>query len=91
MPDSKQEAAIDEWIKDIAPSPELHKWFGQMPERFAAFSDRYIRELEEEPERESLAAKINKRALEQQVTLVYAAKDSMHNHAAVLYKWLLSR
>nr|WP_245237626.1 DUF488 family protein [Paenibacillus ihuae] len=62
-----------------------------MPERIGEFSDRYIRELEEEPERERLAAKINERALKQQVTLVYAAKDSIHNHAAVLYKWLLSR
>ncbi|CAH1195461.1 hypothetical protein PAECIP111892_02044 [Paenibacillus auburnensis] len=88
---SKPEVAIDEWMKEIAPSPDLRQWFGHMPERFGEFSDRYIRELEEEPERVRLAAKIMERALEQQVTLVYAAKDSIHNHAAVLYKRLLSR
>lgn len=88
---SKQDTAIDEWLKEIAPSPELRKWFGHMPERFAAFSDSYIRELEEDLSRIKLAAKISELSLEQQVTLVYAAKDPVHNHANVLYKWLLSR
>lgn len=88
---SKQEAAIDEWMKEIAPSPGLRKWFGHLPERFTAFSDSYIRELEEDPERGRLTAKISELVLEQQVTLVYAAKDPVHNHANVLYDWLLSR
>ncbi|KTD87038.1 DUF488 domain-containing protein [Paenibacillus etheri] len=88
---SKQQASIDEWMKEIAPSPELRKWFGHMPERFAAFSDRYIRELEEDPARGRLAATISERVFKQDVTLVYAAKDPIHNHANVLYKWLLSR
>ncbi|WP_249898622.1 DUF488 family protein [Paenibacillus sp. PK3_47] len=88
---SKQEAAIDEWMKEIAPSPELRKWFSHIPERFPAFSDSYTRELEEDPSRGELAAKITELALQQQVTLVYAAKDPVHNHANVLYKWLLTR
>lgn len=88
---AKQEAAIDEWMKDIAPSPELRKWFGHQPDRFAEFTDRYIRELEEDPVRGRLAAKIDELTLEQQITLVYAAKDPVHNHAKVLHKWLLSR
>ncbi|WNS40706.1 DUF488 family protein [Paenibacillus sp. MMS20-IR301] len=86
---SKQQAAIDEWMKEIAPSPELRGWFGHQPERFAAFSERYIRELEEDPVRRSLAAGIRERVLEQEVTLVYAAKDPVHNHARVLYEWLM--
>lgn len=88
---TKPQAAIDEWMKEIAPSPELRKWFGHMPEHFAAFSDRYIRELEGDPARGRLAAKISELVLEKDVTLVYAAKDPIHNHANVLYKWLLSR
>jgi uncharacterized protein YeaO (DUF488 family) len=88
---SKQQAAIDEWMKEIAPSPELRKWFGHMPERYAAFSDSYIRELEEDPVRGRLAANIAELVLEQEVTLVYAAKDPLNNHANVLYKWLLCR
>lgn len=87
---TKPQAALDEWMKEIAPSPELRKWFDHMPERFAAFSDRYIRELEEDPTRVRLAATIRERVLKQDVTLVYAAKDPIHNHANVLYKWLLS-
>lgn len=88
---SKPEAAIDEWMKEIAPSPELRKWFGHKPERYAEFTDHYIRELEEDPERGRLAAKIGEIVLEQPVTLVYAAKDPEHNHANVLHQWLLSR
>lgn len=88
---SKQAAAIDEWMKDIAPSTELRKWFGHRPDRFAQFADYYIRELRQESTCERLATKIDDLVLEQHVTLVYAAKDSEHNHANVLHKWLLSR
>lgn len=88
---SKQKAAIDEWMKEIAPSPELRKWFGHEPERFAGFTSSYIRELEEDPERGRLAAKIDELVLEQGVTLVYGAKDPVHNHANVLLEWLVSR
>ncbi|MEK3673202.1 MULTISPECIES: DUF488 domain-containing protein [unclassified Paenibacillus] len=88
---TKQQAAIDEWMKELAPSPGLRQWFGHIPERFAAFSNSYIRELEEDPARGRLAAEIAELALAQDVTLIYAAKDPIHNHAQVLYKWLLSR
>lgn len=88
---TKQQAAIDEWMKDIAPSPALRRWFGHLPERFTAFKERYTRELEENPACAGLAESIRARALEQKVTLVYAAKDPVHNHAKVLYEWLISR
>ncbi|NQX45495.1 DUF488 family protein [Paenibacillus tritici] len=83
---TKQQAAIDEWMKEIAPSPELRRWFGHLPERFAVFKDRYTVELEENPECVRLAESIRERAVKQQVTLVYAAKDPIHNHANVLYE-----
>ncbi|MEK4854163.1 DUF488 domain-containing protein [Paenibacillus sp. FSL H7-0756] len=88
---TKQQAAIDEWMKDIAPSPALRRWFGHLPERFTAFKERYTRELEENPACAGLAESIRERALEQKVTLVYAAKNPVHNHAKVLYEWLISR
>ncbi|WP_438492627.1 DUF488 domain-containing protein [Paenibacillus sp. IHBB 3054] len=88
---SKQEAAIDEWMKEIAPSPELRKWFGHEPGRFAGFTSSYIKELEEDPERGRLAAKIDELVLGHEVTLVYGAKDPVHNHANVLLEWLISR
>lgn len=48
---SREKAAIDEWMKDIAPSPELRVWFGHRPERFAEFAAAYERELAEDPAR----------------------------------------
>ncbi|RRJ66978.1 DUF488 family protein [Paenibacillus oralis] len=87
---SKEQAAIDEWMKAIAPSPELRKWFNHQPERFAAFSESYVRELETDPERAVLAARIREMAEKQRVALVYAAKDSVCNHAVVLQRWLTS-
>ncbi|UNK16258.1 DUF488 family protein [Paenibacillus sp. N3/727] len=88
---SKQQAAIDEWMKEIAPSPGLRKWFGHQPERVEVFSDSYIREIEEDSTRGMLANRICEISLDRAVTLVYAAKDSVHNHANVLYQWLISR
>lgn len=88
---SKEQASIDEWMKEIAPSPELRTWFGHRPERFAEFAAGYERELAEDPVRLRLADRICETALRQPVTLVYAAKDPVHNHAVVLRDWLKRR
>jgi uncharacterized protein YeaO (DUF488 family) len=88
---SKERAAVNEWMKEIAPSTELCKWFGHQPERFDEFSARYERELEEDPLRNELADRICSMTAEQNVTLVYAAKDSVHNQAIVLQRWLARR
>lgn len=81
---SRERAAIDEWMKEIAPSPELRAWFGHRPERFEAFARLYGRELAEDPVRLALADRLCAIARERTVTLVYAARDPVHNHAAVL-------
>jgi uncharacterized protein YeaO (DUF488 family) len=88
---SKERAAINEWMKDIAPSAELCKWFGHRPERFDEFSARYERELTEDPIRSELVDRIFGMAAVQNVTLVYAAKDPVHNQAIVLHRWLARR
>jgi uncharacterized protein YeaO (DUF488 family) len=88
---SKERAAVDAWMKDIAPSSELCKWFGHRPERFAEFTERYERELAEDPIRNELADRICGIAVEKNVTLVYAAKDAVHNQAIVLQRWLTRR
>jgi uncharacterized protein YeaO (DUF488 family) len=88
---SKEQASIDEWMKEIAPSPELRTWFGHRPERFAEFAENYERELSEDPTRIGLADRICELAVQQNVTLVYAAKDPVHNHAVVLQRWLHRR
>ena len=78
---SKQQAKLDEWEKELAPSTELRQWFGHEPDRFAEFRRRYIGELR--PQRPRLA-ELRRRAREGPLTLVYSAHDSEHNDAVVL-------
>lgn len=72
-----------EWVRGVAPSTELRKWFGHDPERFAEFTRRYREELESETAQEGLE---RLRALAERgpVTLLTATRDIEHSHAAVL-------
>ncbi|WP_019537428.1 DUF488 domain-containing protein [Paenibacillus ginsengihumi] len=88
---SKGQASIDEWMKEIAPSPELRTWFGHRPERFEEFTDKYEQELSLDPTRCGLVDRICELAVHNNVTLVYAAKDPFHNHAVVLLRWIQGR
>lgn len=85
---SKDKARIDLWAKDIAPSNELRKWFGHDSERFAAFSQKYIAELDTNAAANSFAEAIAGWLAEGNVTLVFAAKDEEHNNAVVMQHWL---
>jgi uncharacterized protein YeaO (DUF488 family) len=77
----KQDAALDEWRRELAPSTELRKWFGHDPERWPTFRKRYRAELRKHSaELRALRA----RAKTQRVTLLYGAKDTEHNQAVVL-------
>ena len=83
---SKAKAALDEWIKEIAPSAELRKWFGHDPARWAEFQRRYRAELRGQ----SVALdRIHELARTRVVTLVYSAHDEQHNDAVVLRALLL--
>jgi len=77
----KADAAIEEWMKDVAPSSALRKWFGHDPTRWQEFRRRYLKELREHPD-----ALERLRALARQgpITLVFAAHDEAHNDAVVL-------
>jgi uncharacterized protein YeaO (DUF488 family) len=82
---TKAKASIDLWLKDIAPSTELRKWFGHDPAKWTEFKTRYRNELTENEEQVALL----KRELEKGVvTLVYGAKDEAHNGAIVLEEYL---
>lgn len=83
---SKERAALDLWMKAIAPSPELRRWFGHDPERFDEFAEQYRRELDANTE----AVDELERVCSEQgdVTLLYAAKDPIVNHAEVLREYL---
>jgi uncharacterized protein YeaO (DUF488 family) len=78
---SKEKAAIDEWMKEIAPSTELRRWFGHDPDRWREFQRRYKRELRT---RDDLVLEIARLAAHGSVTLVYGARDEAHNDAVVL-------
>jgi uncharacterized protein YeaO (DUF488 family) len=84
----KSDAAIDQWIKDIAPSTALRKWFGHDPERWAEFRSRYAVEVHEHPEQ---LERLRALASRGQITLVYSAHDEVHNDAVVLRSLLLGR
>ncbi len=79
----KEAAAIDFWAKEVAPSPELRKWFGHDPARFRAFATRYRHELSRGAARAALGDLV-RRAARGRVTLVYGARDEEHNGAVVL-------
>ncbi|HZU68428.1 MAG TPA: DUF488 domain-containing protein [Ktedonobacteraceae bacterium] len=80
---SKERAKVDLWLKEVAPSNDLRKWFGHDPEKFPEFRRRYEAELRSEPGQEALA-KLRDLAGQGKVTLVFAAHDSEHNNAVVL-------
>src|SRR5690606_12033237 len=78
---SKEEAKLDEWNKDIAPSTALRKWFGHKPELFDEFSVRYQEELHNKIEE---LKRIKGIAKKQKLTLLYGAKNEQVNHAVIL-------
>ncbi|MBS4213721.1 DUF488 domain-containing protein [Neobacillus rhizophilus] len=88
---SKDAARLDHWYKEIAPSPDLRKWFCHKPELFDEFRSRYIQELRTNEEKLQLTNQIFEMAASQNVTLLYGAKDTVYNHAVVLYEELMGR
>jgi len=81
---SKAELGDVLWLKDVAPTNELRKWFGHKPERWAEFRRRYFAELKANPAVERL----RELAAEGPVTLLYGARDEVHNQAAALAEYL---
>ena len=79
----KEKAAIDEWLKDIAPSDELRKWFSHDPEKWQEFKKRYKKELSDS-DKASLVKKLKAEAKKGTITFLFAAKDTEHDNAMVL-------
>jgi uncharacterized protein YeaO (DUF488 family) len=69
----KDEAKIDEWLREVAPSTELRKWFGHDPAKWDEFKERYWKELDK---KKDIISKLAKERLENKVTFVFAAKTS---------------
>lgn len=81
----KEQARLDGWMKDIAPSPALRRWFAHDPGRWEEFQTRYRAEL---AAREPLLEDLRARAAKGVVTFVYAARDEVHNSAVALKAYL---
>jgi uncharacterized protein YeaO (DUF488 family) len=82
---TKEKAKVDLWLKEIAPSAELRKWFGHDPTKWVEFKKRYGAELKANA---AQVAQLRAEAKKGPVTLVYGAKDEEHNDAVVLLEWL---
>lgn len=82
----KTDTAIDEWIKEIAPSIDLRQWFEHDPERWSAVQRRYKAEIRQHPDQFD---RLHHLAQQGRVTLVFSARDEAHNDAAVLKDLLL--
>jgi uncharacterized protein YeaO (DUF488 family) len=82
---TKEKAKVDLWLKDVAPSTELRKWFAHDPARWTEFQTRYRDELKHNHEPLSL---LEQAAAKGTATLVYGARDQQHNEAVVLQRLL---
>lgn len=88
---SKEKAQIDLWLKEIAPSTELRKFFGHLPERFSVFEEKYLEELMTDQEKQLAVKQLAELCQNYPiVTLVYGAKNEQQNQAVVL-KALMER
>lgn len=85
---AKAKAAIDLWEKTVAPSTELREWFGHIPERFPEFTERYLQELEDNSDATKFVELCQKQLEKSNVTLLYGAKDEVHNQAVVLQNFI---
>ena len=81
----KESAGVDLWLKELAPSDSLRKWFGHAPARWESFRKRYFHELDSGSEAVERLAELKGKKI---VTLVFGAKDEEHNNAVALKEYL---
>jgi len=82
---TKERTAVDLWLRDVAPSPELRKWFAHDSPKWEEFCKRYWAELER---KQDLINLLERKSKEGNITLVYAARDEKHNSAVALKMFL---
>ncbi|GIO24646.1 DUF488 domain-containing protein [Oceanobacillus sp. J11TS1] len=87
---SKKEAKLDDWAKEVTPTPSLRKWFNHDPEKFPDFKAAYKKELLNDDEKIKKLTELQELQKEQTLILLYAAKDKEHNHALILKEVLES-
>ena len=82
----KEESKIDLWLKEIAPSDSLRKWFNHEPEKWEEFKRRYFKELDQ---KQDLVDQLSQHTRKGKVTFLFSAKDEAHNNAIALREYLL--
>ncbi|MCG8470135.1 MAG: DUF488 family protein [Gemmatimonadetes bacterium] len=85
---SKDRARLDAWMREIAPSDALRTWFAHDPAKWDAFLERYATELDANRD---LVAELERRLRDERVTLLYSARDTRHNQAVALERYLRKR
>jgi uncharacterized protein YeaO (DUF488 family) len=85
---NKRNAKIDLWVKEIAPTNNLRKWFNHVPEKWDEFKQKYFKELDELSDTREFINSITEHLQKGNVTLLYAAKDTQHNNAVALLEYL---
>ena len=85
---TKERAALELWLKDVAPSPDLRKWFGHDPARWKQFKQRYWNELKNKKDDVGV---LRRKARQGKVTFIYAAHDEEHNGALALKEFIEQR
>ncbi|GGX98138.1 DUF488 domain-containing protein [Streptomyces anandii] len=86
----KDDAHLDEWLREVAPSSDLRKWYGHEPSRFTEFRRRYLAELRDAGHRQA-ARHLRDIAAHDRLTLLTATRDVDHSQAAVLAEWLAKK
>jgi uncharacterized protein YeaO (DUF488 family) len=79
----KEDLGLDAWLKEIAPSADLHKWFAHDPDKWEEFRERFRRELKV-PEKEQILWKLVEESRRRTITLIFATRDRQHNNAVVI-------
>jgi len=81
---TKADAALDAWLRDLAPSDELRKWYHAHPQQWSKFRERYLKELSTQAAHDALQKLYELKEKRPRVTLLYASKNEEHNNAVVL-------
>ncbi len=81
----KEDSKIDEWLKDLAPSTELRKWYAHDPSKWTQFKEKYWKELEQN---EDQLSKLSKESKQHTITFVFASKEEKLNNAAALKEYI---
>lgn len=85
---TKEKAAIDEWLRDLAPSDELRRWYHSRPDQWMAFRQKYLKELAQPDQERGLQQLYELAHKKKRLTLLFASKNESHNNALVLKELL---